>query len=127
MFSDFYSCLLNALLEITGSIILVHVGAHVGKTTNDPVFKFISQVCDSRLSGDARCTAILVEPVKHLFEQLQENCRGLRNVMLENVAISDTCGRKPFYFLKQGVDLKGLGLPSWFDQLGSLSPERISA
>jgi FkbM family methyltransferase len=97
---------------------VVQLGAHVGDTPNDPLFRTFS----NRLKN-AGGRLICVEPVKAHFEKLVENYRGVPNVFFENVAISDHAGCATFYRL--AVDPVEYGFPDWLSQLGSLKDERM--
>jgi FkbM family methyltransferase len=62
-------------------------------------------------------TGIMVEPVPYLFARLEVHYGGSRRLRLENSAIADHDGTRPFFFLAEapGAD----GLPDWYDALGS--------
>lgn len=85
----------------------VQVGAHDG-TQLDPLREAI---LGSRWRG------VMVEPVPYVFERLQARYRTNRRVSLENVAVADVDGTKPFHFLPQadGDD----DVWKWYDALGS--------
>lgn len=107
-------------LKKKDSVCLVQIGAFIGATDNDPIYRFLQETKDSK----TRLQAVLVEPVKEFFEQLKENYRGLRGVSFENVAIAKTFGPQRFYRL--GVDPVAYGFPAWLSQLGSLKEERMT-
>jgi hypothetical protein len=69
----------------------------------------------------------MVEPVPHLFERLRRNYGALERVALENVAIDDVDGRRPFYHLAPVDDPEGERLPVWYDEIGSLSRDEVVA
>jgi len=60
---------------------------------------------------------ILIEPVPYVFERLQQNRGGDPRLALENVAIAEADGSRPFYYLAKAEDRTGL--PRWYDALGS--------
>lgn len=92
-------------------ISFVQIGAHSGQVT-DPLYQYI------RLS---EWKGILVEPQVDLFKKLHRKFDQNSNITLENVAISDKNGEKPFYFLKSKS--KSKSLPKWTDQLSSFHKE----
>jgi FkbM family methyltransferase len=107
--------LLPRLAETYPSATFVEIGAHDG-AHNDPLREFIL----------ARpWTGVMVEPVPHLFERLRRNYGALGRVALENAAISDVDGRRPFYHLAPVDDPERQGLPFFYDQLGSLSRKTL--
>src|SRR5262249_33679261 len=60
---------------------------------------------------------VMVEPVPHIFERLQENCGKAPRWQLENVAIAEQDGDLPFYHVAPASDAKDL--PGWYEGLGS--------
>lgn len=67
---------------------------------------------------------ILVEPVPYVFEQLRRNRGANPRLALENVAIADADGSRPFYYLPKSDD--PAGLPRWYDALGSFRREVLA-
>lgn len=109
---------LQELLSRQSHVTVVQVGAHVGNSENDPIHRFLWSV------KGGECTALLIEPVRHLFEQLTLNYGGCAaDIRFENAAAAEASGHRNFYRLKDGADLDGM--PDWMNQLGSLLPERI--
>ncbi len=120
--TELESCL-HAILCRKQRIVVIQIGANVGNR-NDPLFHFIREVnADAR--SEPRCSAILVEPVRHLFDQLKINYRGCPGVAFENVAVSDCAGTRNFYHIDPSVDITGSDMPHWLSQIGSLVPERL--
>jgi FkbM family methyltransferase len=70
---------------------------------------------------------IMVEPVPYIFKRLEANYGDLDRVILENVAIADRNGSRPFYYLKPVEDWWDQGLPDWYETIGSFSKERVLA
>jgi len=69
--------------------------------------------------------ALLVEPVRYVFEHL---CRIYGNnprFKFENIAIAETTGSRPFYYVAAAARQHFPYLPGWFDQLGSFDREHI--
>lgn len=109
---------LRELLSMQSHVSLVQVGAHVGNSENDPIHRFLWSV------KGGQCTALLIEPVEHLFRQLVGNYRRCpADVRFENGAVAEEAGHRDFWRLKEDTDLTGM--PDWMNQLGSLLPERI--
>jgi FkbM family methyltransferase len=97
------------------SATFVEIGAHDG-AWSDQLRSFIL---------DRQWTGVMVEPVPYLSERLRENYGSLGRVAVENAAISDAEGPRPFYRLEQVDDPEREGLPAWYDAIGSLSKENI--
>lgn len=116
---------LYELLRRRGHVFIIQIGAHVGDTENDPVHRFIRENSLPVQGGRPKCSAILVEPVRYLFEQLAANYRGCEGVVLENVAIADRNEVREFYRLDENVDLRASGMPEWLNQVGSLLRQRM--
>lgn len=68
---------------------------------------------------------VLVEPVPFVFERLAANYAGLERVALENVAIAERDGELPFFHLAPVDDHAAVGLPQWYDGIGSLSRDSV--
>ena len=122
---SFVEEILHHLLKRQGHVFIIQVGAHVGDTSNDPICRFIQKHSSPGQSGRTACNCVLVEPVRHLFEQLVANYKHYEGVVCDNVAIADENAIRDFYRLDDGVDLRASGMPEWLDQLGSLLPERM--
>ncbi len=97
------------------SATFVEIGAHDG-AWSDQLRSFIL---------DREWTGVMVEPVPYLSERLRENYGSLGRVAVENAAISDADGPRPFYRLEQVDDPEREGLPGWYDAIGSLSRENL--
>lgn len=85
----------------------VQVGAHDG-TQLDPLRQAIL---------GARWRGIMVEPVPYVFERLARRYGGHPRLVLENVAIAEVDGTRPFHHLRQAAD--GEDVWQWYDALGS--------
>jgi len=70
---------------------------------------------------------IMVEPVPYVFERLRRNYGHLPRIRLENLAVGAQDGVVPFYHLPDTEDAGRPGLPSWFDALGSLRRDVLTA
>jgi FkbM family methyltransferase len=91
----------------------IQVGSNDGKM-QDPIYKYITQ------DG---WNGILIEPVKYLFDKLQENYEGYKSQLyFENVAISKQNGIQKFYSLKRTDDPS---VPFWAEGLGSFNKDVI--
>jgi len=119
-----------SLLEKTASekpvITIVQIGANAGDTNSDQLYGFLKKHCfQEKTTEPPHCRAILVEPVRHLFEQLKANYADFHGVVCENAAISEVTGTRNFYRLREGIDLQAHGLQPWTYQLGSFLPEQM--
>jgi FkbM family methyltransferase len=118
--------ILNHVRNRLGAINIVQIGAFVGNSMNDPLFRFLKENC----AGQGRpgiCRAILVEPVRSYFTELTRNyidCLG--SVHLENVALAEEMGFRKFYKLRSGVNPRAYNMPDFTRQLGSLLENRIT-
>ena len=92
---------------------IIQIGAHVGDTLNDPIFKEI----------DDTTKLILVEPVPYLFNKLKENyekkLKDLKNVVFINKAVSDFIGEIELTIPSERNDFSKL--PFWASQLASVN------
>ncbi|HUA02482.1 MAG TPA: FkbM family methyltransferase [Solirubrobacteraceae bacterium] len=68
-----------------------------------------------------RWRGVMVEPVPYVYARLERNYAGVDRVALENVAIADGDGTKPFFHLAAVEDHEREGLPRWYDGIGSFS------
>jgi FkbM family methyltransferase len=92
---------------------ILQIGAHVGNTSNDPIFKGI----------DSTTKLILVEPVPYLFRKLQENYKTklntIDNIVFINKAVSDFIGDINLTVPSETNDFSML--PDWVTQLASVN------
>ncbi|MCB1087300.1 MAG: FkbM family methyltransferase [Verrucomicrobiae bacterium] len=100
--------------------VIVQLGAYIGDTNNDPIFKVVSGA-GARGMGS---TVMLVEPVKEYFDRLRNNYRSLPGVIFENVAVSDRSGTSKIFRLS--VNPEDHGYPEWLSQLSSLKESRMT-
>jgi FkbM family methyltransferase len=121
--------LLEEIVSDRRSLAVVQIGANVGNTGSDQIYEFLKKWCHDEpgKSSDLAVTAILVEPVRHLFVQLQANYEGFRGIACENVAIADRTCTRHFYRLRAGIDLNSKGLPPFAEELGSFLPEQMNS
>lgn len=117
--------LLERLMVEQGSLSLIQIGANVGDTGSDQLCKFLKSHCAIPAPNPPRIRAVLVEPVGHLFRQLQTNYASCPGVVCVNAAIAERPGVKPFYRMREGIDLAGHGLPLWAEELGSFLREHM--
>ncbi|HEX4490313.1 MAG TPA: FkbM family methyltransferase [Acidimicrobiia bacterium] len=69
---------------------------------------------------------IMIEPVPYVFARLQQNYgRFSDRITLEPVAIGDSDGELPFYHLAPVPDHEAVGLPQWYDGIGSFRREHV--
>jgi len=109
-----------ALNELTNQdgFIVVQIGAFVGNTPNDLLYKTLSMQLQ-KFNG----TLIVVEPVTCFFHELVKNYQGIPGVFFENVAIADHNGMTKLYRI--GVDPAEYGYPKELCQLGSLNEKNM--
>jgi FkbM family methyltransferase len=117
---------LEDIIQRKGSVMLVQVGANIGATDSDPIHKFIVRhFTRTGNSATARNRAILIEPVKYLYDQLAANYAGYDGVHCVNAAVAEVSGSKFFYRFRDGIDPAAHGLPWFAHQLGSFDREFI--
>lgn len=120
--------LLDKAARENPTVTIIQIGANVGNTGSDQLYGFLKKHClDSGETPQLRCRAVLVEPVRHLFEQLSVNYANFRGVACEDVAIAETAGTRNFYRLREGIDLEAHGLKPWSEELGSFMPEQMNS
>jgi FkbM family methyltransferase len=95
------------------NIAILQIGANDG-ISNDPVREFL--VAGTGWYG------YLIEPIPHLFDKLQKNYRGNKNVQLIQCAVSDKTGKANIYSFKKS-ELKVL--PFYADQIASFDKEHL--
>lgn len=119
---------------------VLQIGAHVGNTPNDPVFRhLVGEPGDSQNSSPAAGKqppwhALLVEPLPHLVQQLQANYRSAAaqgRVQFAAVAVCDEAGSQPFYHVAPNTAEAGVRAAAESDavsptQLGSLLQATVS-
>ena len=67
----------------------VQIGAHVGKTKNDPIYH--------RFTSDSNWTGLLLEPVPHIYNLLEQNYAHIPQFIPVNAAICNTTESQIFY------------------------------
>lgn len=68
---------------------------------------------------------IMVEPVPYLFRRLRRNYGEVQSVALENLAIADENGERPFFHVVKAGRRERKRLPKWYDGIGSFSRENV--
>lgn len=94
----------------------VQIGSNDGKT-GDPIFGTSS--LNSQWSG------ILIEPVPYLFEKLKRNYGNSPRFLFENVAVGNSSGTAPFYFISPQAKHELENLPVRYDQIGSFDKNHL--
>jgi FkbM family methyltransferase len=107
--------LLRAFAEAYPRATFVEIGSNDGEQ-HDHLQPFI-------LSSAWR--GVMVEPVPYVFERLRENYGEAPGISLENSAIADRDGSRPFYYLAEASEPDRNGLPGWYDGIGSFSREAV--
>ena len=118
---------LEDILAQKASLTIVQIGANVGKTENDQLWKFFTKHCVSDSSTSQKIRAILIEPVSHLYDQLARNYAGYQGLSCLRAAVAECEGTKTFYRLREGLDLAACGLPPYAEQLGSFLRENMAS
>ena len=106
---------LRAFASAYPNAAFVEIGANDGQRF-DSIFPFVRA---------GRWHGVVVEPVPYLFERLRRTYGGNRRVAVENVAIGDHDGQRPFYHLAEAPDPEGAGVPWWYDAIGSFDREHV--
>src|SRR5258708_21959791 len=121
----------NPLLDLLEDLysdsdkVIVQIGANIGKTDSDPLYRYFERNFGPHYSVDqVRGRAILVEPVHYLFEELKRNYTGFSNLYYENVAIAEKAGLRDFFRLDEQVASQITEKFDFLPQIGSLVPER---
>ena len=109
--TDDIDSIIDSFSRMKKDIYFIQVGAN-NSIIADPIRTFIIR---DGWSG------ILVEPLKHIFDNLVENYRGKDNLIFENVAISDKDETRDLWYLKKTDD----PMPPWYEGLGSFLPEVV--
>lgn len=98
-----------------GDVFFIQIGANDGRSIGglnggdddpDPIYK---HVIENGWSG------VLVEPVKHIFEELKDNYKGINNLYFENSAINNGSDYRDFYRIKTS----NKKLPWFYEKLGT--------
>lgn len=90
----------------------VQIGAMDGKTF-DPIYPFVN---------GSRWRGLIVEPIREMFKQLQENYKGNRNLAFENAAITETTGEQEMVVIPEDV-ITSHNLPSIAKGISTLLPD----
>jgi len=123
--------IVGAILEnevaLGNQVTIIQIGANTGNTDSEQIHGFLTKYCSPNSVMKSVCSAVLVEPVTYLFEQLVKNYAGYRGVFCENVAVAENAGTRSFYRLREGIDLESNGLAPWSEQLGSFIPKQMES
>ena len=110
-----------AYLADLPSFSIVQIGAYIGNSKHDPLFKFLQSVVNDKPESKV----VLVEPIREYFDLLCKNYRNVPSIAFENVAIAETAGERDMYRLASGVDPVKDGHGRWLTELSSLREERM--
>lgn len=95
----------------------VQIGSNDG-LQGDPLRAFVLK--------NKRWRGVFVEPVPYVYERLCKNYGYSQRFIFENVAIGNTTGVYPFYYLPLETGYgKGRSLPYWCDQVGSFDLSHV--
>jgi FkbM family methyltransferase len=111
--------LMRAFARRYPNAFFVEIGANDGEQ-HDHLREFI-------LSRRLRWRGVMVEPVPYVFERLRANYGEHDRVALENAAIADRDGARPFYYVVDADASERTRLPDWYDGIGSFSREKVLA
>jgi FkbM family methyltransferase len=114
---DPFGTLLERFAELRPCATFVQIGSHDGQQ-QDPLREVI-------LRHGWR--GVMVEPVPHVYARLRRHYGHLQRIELENAAIAEADGTRPFYHLPSTEDAGRAGLPVWYDALGSFRREVLLA
>ena len=107
--------ILHAFAHAYPHAFFIQVGTNDGVEL-DPLAPFVR---------DFEWRGIMVEPVPYIFERLRRNVGDISGITLENVAIADSDGRRPFYTVEEVKDPELESLPSWYDLIGSFHRDSL--
>jgi FkbM family methyltransferase len=107
--------LLNAFARAYPRARFLEIGANDGERF-DPLAPFVA---------DSEWTGVMIEPVPYVFERLERNLAGNERVAAANVAIAESSGSRPFYYLAEEVDERHGKAIGWYDTLGSFDREHL--
>ena len=94
--------------------LFLQVGANDGRSS-DPLHKLVKR---------RKWNGVLVEPVKYLFQRLEETHKDRHSgLFLENAAVGMEEGEMPFFYFKHYESSEGK--PWWLEQLGSFNRAHI--
>jgi FkbM family methyltransferase len=108
--------LIEQALRGCENVQVVQIGSNDG-LSNDPVH--------SLLLRNPSWQALLVEPVPFLFERLQRNYPGESRFQFVNVAVAESEGTLPFFYIAEAARETAAHVSRHFDQLGSFDREHI--
>lgn len=106
---------LNAFARAYPQARFLEIGANDGKRL-DPLAAFVD---------DSEWTGVMIEPVPYVFERLRHNLAGNERVATANVAIAESSGSRPFYYLAEEVDDRHGTAIGWYDTIGSFDREHL--
>src|SRR5260370_16447295 len=84
--------LLDQMLGEGGTLTIVQIGANVGNTGTDQIYTFLKRVQTDRIADAAPIKAVLIEPVRHLYEKLVQNYAGFQGISCVQAAIAESAG-----------------------------------
>lgn len=101
--------ILSAFATAYPQAVFLQIGANDGQRY-DPLAHFV---------GNGEWTGVMVEPVPHIFERLRSHLAGNDRVEVENLAIAEQAGIRPFYYVAEPVDEAERLAVDWYDAIGS--------
>jgi FkbM family methyltransferase len=107
--------LLQAFAEQNPQARFVEIGANDGQRL-DPLSAYVAK---------GGWTGIMVEPVPYVFERLRRHFDGNERIAVENAAIADSGGTRPFYHLAEDAGDEGGAPVWWYDAIGSFERDHL--
>ncbi len=106
--------LLAAFAKALPNAIFIQIGANDG-LTGDPLYGILTRPAGSKWRG------VMVEPIHHLFAQLQQHYGSQRRIQMVNAAVGESDGRVEIFRVRTEQ-----GDPLWLEQLASLDREVLA-
>jgi FkbM family methyltransferase len=98
-------------------VFMVQIGSNDGKTY-DPLYPLLMR--------NPTWGALLVEPVPFLFQRLRETYGPASRFRFANVAVGESDGHRPLYYLDPAARSTLSDLPPWYEQIGSFDRAHIT-
>jgi FkbM family methyltransferase len=107
--------LLQAFAEENPRARFIEIGANDGQRL-DPLSSYIA---------GSEWTGVMVEPVPYVFERLRRHFEGNDRIAVENAAIAESGGTRPFYHLAEDAGDEGGSPVWWYDAIGSFERDHL--
>jgi FkbM family methyltransferase len=107
---------IRRVLGKRSEVTFVQIGSNDGRQ-GDPIFDLAKAKHGWR--------GLLVEPVSFLFRRLRQNYGPDPRFQFANVAVTESLGPVPFYYVSERAAEELPDAPWWHDQLGSFNREHL--